>query len=369
MTLNSYWLQFIWVFFVALVSNYFFHKETSKINGIASEKWTWVQAGFLALPYVYWTAIRSTAFGDTVAYRNNVLNAPSTLADLPEYINGLTKDKGYYIFVAIFKCIFGEHVEVFFFIIAAIQMYAIVRLYRKYSNDYWLSMFIFIAITDYVSWMHNGVRQFLAATLIYLGTDWIIEKKYIRVLLLILFASLFHQSALLMIPFLLVITGRAWNVRTIIAIVVCALVVVYIARFTNFLDSVLETTQYTNVVSDWIEFKDDGANPIRALVYAIPAIIAVVGFRWVWNTTDPMINMCVNASILVAGLYLVAMFTSGIYIGRIPIYLSLYSNGILIPWEINMLFEEESAGFIKGLAVVLYSIFYYYQMHFTWGII
>lgn len=45
-------------------------------------------------------------------------------------------------------------------------------------------------------------------------------------------------------------------------------------------------------------------------------------------------------SIVSAGIYLVSMFTSGIYIGRLPIYCSLYSY-VLLPWEIKHLFNEK----------------------------
>lgn len=46
-------------------------------------------------------------------------------------------------------------------------------------------------------------------------------------------------------------------------------------------------------------------------------------------------------SIVSASIYLVSMFTSGIFIGRLPIYCSLYSY-VLLPWEIKHLFNEKT---------------------------
>ena len=44
----------------------------------------------------------------------------------------------------------------FFIIVAIFQMICVVWLFRKYSSDYWLSMFMFVISTDYLSWMFNN---------------------------------------------------------------------------------------------------------------------------------------------------------------------------------------------------------------------
>ena len=128
-------------------------------------------------------------------------------------------------------------------------------------------------------------------------------------------------------------------------------------------------TQYTNVVSDWQSWNDDGTNPVRVLLYAIPTILSLVGLKWIRREDDPVINMAVNASIISTGLYIISMGTSGIFMGRLPIYVSLYSSGILLPWEIKKMFTKESAVLIHLVAILLYIVYYYYQMHFAWGLI
>ena len=77
---------------------------------------------------------------------------------------------------------------------------------------------------------------------------------------------------------------------------------------------------------------------------------------------DQLINLCTNFSLVTAGLYLVSMFTSGIFLGRLPIYTSLYSY-ILLPWEIENLFIRESKRLMYVAMIVGYLGFYYYQMH------
>ena len=63
-------------------------------------------------------------------------------------------------------------------------------------------------------------------------------------------------------------------------------------------------------------------------------------------------------SIISTGLYVVSMFTSGIFIGRLPIYFSLY-NYILLPWEIENLFTERSKKLVYIGLIGFYLLFYY----------
>ena len=189
------------------------------------------------------------------------------------------------------------------------------------------------------------------------------------VILLILLASTMHQSALLMIPIILIIQGKAWNKKTILLILASVIALIFVDQFTDVLDSILADTQYTNVVSDWQSWDDDGTNPLRVLVYSVPTILSLLGIKWIRKENDPVINLAVNASIISTALYIISLGTSGIFIGRLPIYTSLYATGILLPWEIDHIFTENSARLMKILAIVLYSLFFWYQMHMSWGIL
>ena len=207
----------------------------------------------------------------------------------------------------------------------------------------------------------------MAVTIIFAATSLMLRKKYVPLFLVILFASLFHQSALLMIPIVLIAQGKAWNTRTLLFIAAAVVAVLFVDRFTDFLDTALEETQYANVVSDYTSWNDDGTNPIRVLVYSVPAILAFIGRKRIKYEDNQLINLCANFSLITAGLYLVSMVTSGIFLGRIPIYTSLYSY-ILLPWEIESLFTRESRVLMYVAMIAGYLGFYYYQMHITWGL-
>ena len=92
---------------------------------------------------------------------------------------------------------------------------------------------------------------------------------------------------------------------------------------------------------------------------------AVLKCGYIQAEDDPVINFCTNMSIISTGIYIISMFTSGIFIGRLPIYASLY-NYILLPWEIDHMFTKESKRLIMIVMVAAYLVFYWYQIEVVW---
>ena len=311
-----------------------------------------------ALPLVYFAWTRDLSIGDSTNYMRTMNMMPSTVEGLTEYLSSYPKDPGFSILLWILKVLHLSW-RGMFLVIAIIQICPLIYVYRKYSSNYYLSMLLFVISTDYISWMQNGIRQFIAVTIIFAATGWILQKKYIRTILVILFASSFHQSALLMIPMIFLVQGEALNFRMTGVFILFFLAIIFVAGFTNLLDNILQDTQYSNMVTYYTEgafIDDDGTNPLRVLVYSVPLILALfIRFRGC-HTMPPVINLSVNMAILCVGFYLISMVTSGIFIGRVPIYFSLY-NYILIPWEIRTLFVKSQRWGITGLMVVLYLVF------------
>lgn len=369
MTLTNYWWLLIWLFVGGLFLINYFPKQQEIVLGKRKECWSVPGAVILVLPYIIWAGFRIDNFGDTGAYRTSFSKAPSQLGQLFEYISTISKDKGFSVLTVLLKCFLGNSDVVYFLTIASIQMLILAFVYRKYSYDYWMSIFFFVASTDYMSWLHNGIRQFLAIAIIMAGIGFLLEKKYVQTICIILFASTFHASALLMIPAIFIVQGKAWNKKTVLCIIVSVCTLFFVGQFTSILDSLLSNTQYSNMVTDWQEWNDDGTNPLRVLVYSIPMILSIVGYRQIKRVDDPVINTMVNFSIFTASVAIISMATSGVFIGRVISYGSVFSQGILLPWEIKNLFTKNSSRLIVIIAITMYVIFFYYQMHVTWGLV
>lgn len=365
--INQYILILIWVGVMALIAHQLRLKKMVMVSGKWEARFPWLLAFITFFPII-WMAANRGMIGDTPVYADAFASMPESFSLIPEYMKDISKDPGFYCFAAIIKTIIGNNKVLYFFILAAIQGVILVSVYRKYSEDFFMSVFLFLASTDYISWMFNGVRQFMAAVFIFAAAGLMIRRKLVPAILVILFASLFHQSALIMIPIVIVVQGRAWNARTLVFLALTVLAILYVDRFTTLLDDALAYTQYENVVSEYTAWHDDGTNPLRVAVYSVPALISFFGREQIKYENDPLINLCTNMSIATAGLYLISMVTSGIFLGRLPIYCSLF-NYILLPWEIRHLFTRQSGRLIYVVMIFSYLFLYYYQMHNIFGIL
>ena len=208
----------------------------------------------------------------TYAYRSVFREAPSKIAALPLYLEGIKKDKGFSVLIVIIKALIGNSPILFFMFIATVQMLCMAFIYRKYSENYWMSIFVFVAGTDYMSWCHNGIRQFLAIAIIMAGFPLLLKRKYIPLIAIILLGATFHASALLMIPIIFIVQGKAWNKKSVLCILGCILILIFVNQFTDGMNNILSNTQYSNMVADWKEWEDNGTNPIRVFVYSLSLI-------------------------------------------------------------------------------------------------
>lgn len=362
----EYILGLVWILMASVLGQSKGMYRRERVLGREERRIRWIYALMITLPILALAGMRNIYFGDTPMYIRSFQAIPSSLRGKWDYaMISNTKDHGFYLLNAVLSIFIGRHARVYLIILVLIQGFCLMKTYRKYSVDYWFSIFVFVASTDIYSWMYNGIRQFMAVTIIFAASDWIFGRKYFRAILAILFASLFHRSALLMIPVIFIVQGKPWNWKTLFVIFGAVLVMNFSGLFTDVLDTALENTQYRNVVGDWQSGGDDGTNPIRVLVYSVPTILSLFCRRKIQSSGDRVIQICCNMSIISTALYLVSMVTSGIFMGRLPIYCSLYATGILLPWELKYVFGKP----VRLAAIVCFVLYFYIQMRMAWGVI
>lgn len=365
MTLTNYWLPLLWLFLGSAIFNSI-PKHREQLNGKLVERWNFWPAVLLVLPYIIWAGFRGN-IADTRLYRIGFENATPDLSAIPGlFTNPDLKDPGYEAFVIIIRCLIGKNSDLFFLIIALIQGLCIALTFRKYSTDYWTCIFLFVASTDYMSWMMNGMRQFIAVTIIFACFGWLLQRKYVHLIVMLLLVSTLHESALLMIPIVFIVQGKAWNRKMILMLCATMILVAFIDRFTPILNDLLQNTNYDTALSETVLSQDNGTNVLRVLVYSMPALLSLFGLKYVRAANDPVINLSVNCSVVTMALYLVSMVTSGIYIGRLPIYTTLHGY-IAVPWLINNIFERRSARLVMNVMMLLFCGFYCYQMFIAWN--
>ena len=291
---------------------------------------------------------------DTYLYLQNYRALPNKLTE--GFREAFSSKGPAFIMLGIFvKTVFGSNPTIYRLVLALIHAIPVITVFRRYSDDYLFSIFLFLCQGIHLAWMMNGIRQFVAVTMIFAATPWLIEKKYVNVILVILAASAFHRTALFMLLVVFVVQGKAWNRRTLIFIALTIVATLVFSRNGGMFDSILDLAGYSIHAAK--EFGDDGANPVRVLITMVPLILAYISRDILEEANDGMLNICVNMCVISTGTMLVATVTSGIMVGRMDIYTSLYSM-ILLPYLIDAYFSENNKAVVKSIAAILYFILF-----------
>jgi len=365
--MSRYILVFAWLALMAAVAKKAHVTKTELVNGEKTIRYRWLFAIIAFFPIILMATFRPWNFTDTMAYRLTFQRMPESFSQLTSYLGSVKKDVGFYFTASVLKIIVTHDPRVYFFILAAFQGLAVVYLYRNYSSSFFLSLFLFVGSADYVLWMFNGVRQFMAVTIALYATPFILKKRYIPAAAIILLASTFHRSALLMLPMIFIVQGDVWNKKTLLFILAIIAAILFLDQFTSFLDDSLAETQYANVISDTETFGYKGTSFLRVAVYSVPAVLSFFFRKRINEEGTAIIKVSANMSVISAGLYIFSMFTSGIFMGRLPIYCSLYGY-ILLPWIIGNCFKKKDKFLICSVMVLLYLAYYYTEVSLHYGL-
>lgn len=353
---------FVWLAGWLVLSNMANFTVIENVNGKNVRCWG-IAAAFLVFLPIFWIACMGRARSDTWLYISSFEAFTSNFGELVENLKNAESGQAFDILQFVIKKIFGNNVTAYRVILALIHTVPVVLIFRKYSESYLMSIFLFVASAIHVSWMMNGIRQFVSTVIIFAATPLLLKRRYYAVIAVILFASMFHVTALLMLPIVFIVQGKAWNEKTVFYIVVSLIAMYVFDKYTGVMDFMLQGTEFEGAVENWQAIGDDGVNPIRVFINAIPMLLAFLGRNYIKYENDNMLNICVNMSVITTGLYLVAMVTSGIMVGRLPIYTSLY-NLILLPNLIPKMFTESSERMVRILMIGFYMLYYMIEVGF-----
>ena len=313
---------------------------------------------------IFFAGMRSYV-ADTSAYINIFNQYPLFSAAHDVIFDSSAREPGFRVFSILIKTYISQDYQVWLFIIATISGICIMYPLYKYSSNFGVSAFLFMASCQF-TWMFNGMRQFLVASILFACTPFILEKKPIPYIIIVLILSTFHKSSLIMIPAYFIVDSEPWSKRSMLFIACTILAMMFTSQFTGLLDTVVENSDYATSIG---EFKgnDDGTSPIRILVESIPIVIAFIYRDRIKEKLTPIVKISINMSLISSGVYIISKIAkSGVLLGRLPIYFSLY-NLLLLPWLINNTFEKNERRLINFFMIICYLGFFYYQMKIAWN--
>ncbi|MFB6649366.1 EpsG family protein [Bacillus toyonensis] len=343
------WMNLAIVFMLAFFARYFAIPVTNSLTLIKPNRLLIIMA---ALSLVLVAGLRNN-IGDTYFY----MHAYNVTEFNWEYIQN-NKDMGFNIFQMILKG-YTDNPQAMVFITALITNLLIVVTLYKYSRLIEISLYVYITSGMYLVSM-NGIRQYLAAAIVFAATKYIFDGNWKMYVLIVLLASTFHQSALVLIPVYFLIRRRAWSGITFILLFLAVLIVIGFNQFTEVLFKAIEDTQY----SQYKEFHEGGANILRVVVDSTPLILAYIGrdrLREIFPKCDVIVNMALLGTVFMF------ISTQNWIFARFSIYFGLYQL-ILIAWVIK-LFTKKDRKLIYYSILLCYFIYFVYEHIITLGVI
>lgn len=359
-----YWSMIVWISAWGILSS-LYNKKNNINNRIESEKITFMWAFIIFSVIIFFVGLRS-GIADTSTYIDIFKSYPTEYNDIKaNFFNENDRDLGFKLISMLIKVFISKDFHVWLFIIATISGLATMIPLQKYSCDFKVSILIFILSCKF-TWLLNGMRQYLAASIIFMCTPLILKKKTNIYILIILLLSTIHKTALIMIPAYFIVKEKAFSKKTYIFTIIILIIILLGDKFTEILNIFIEDTSYGEAINN-LSITDDGPNFLRIIAESVPTIIAFMYRDKIKEIATPIIHLSINMSLITTGLYIVSKVArSGIMLGRLPIYFSLY-NLILLPWLIHNLFNKKEKRLVMYIMLVSYFIYFYVEMYMAWG--
>lgn len=331
-------------------------KDTSigTIDGTSTDDYKSIGLLFALLSFLllaYFVGMRSWIF-DTYDYQYTYENNFTTdFGQIRSIIDSDAKGKGFEILLVLFKCFSsGADFNAWFTFISIIQCSALAVFFYKYSVNYLFSVYLFF-FTSCFLWLVNGMRQFLAVTLVLFFYDWILNRKLFPFIVLVLIVSTIHSSAIFWIPVYFIINSKPWSLKFLSLSIFLTVSLFFVSQ-----SSFLQETEYA-----YIRNNDVGVNPFRVLVMSVPAIIAFIYRKKIDIIDSKFYNQMVNLSVICSECFIVGMVTN-VFVSRIAVYFQIFIY-ILLPWLIYEVVDKKYYKLILILCVVCFFAYFYYDMY------
>ncbi len=229
----------------------------------------------------------------------------------------------------------GNVTYVFLFFAFAVSICDVLTLFKHTINAQ-LSVFLYIATMQYFL-AFNGIRQSMAASVMFAALPLLINKKWFKYLLVVLCMYFVHNSVILIVPFAIVanMNPRRRLTKWIFIISFCI-----IFLFPNFVDSLFSFLTPENYQHFLDNENDDGVNILRVLVALIPVAISWIFYDSLYEQAENkrLFELLVNFSTI--NLMILVLALRSTVMARFTFYTGIY-NVLLIPYFIGIFKERE----------------------------
>ena len=246
-------------------------------------------------------------------------------------------------------------------ITALIACIPVVYIIYKYAYPYEMGIFLFV-MTGYYTFSMNGIRQYAAAGILMLGAKYLFSEKkfdFIKYVLIVIAAWLFHASALIMIPLYFIVRRKSWTPFTTFLLIGTVGATLLFDTFLPQFLGMLEDTAYSNYAENgWFtEGTETGSNIIRVVVLVVPLVLSYISKEKMEFIHGRKWDILVNISVINLAFYILSLYNW--IFARFAIYTSVYAI-IMTAWVIEEGFDESTSKTLKTFCVPLYIIYFWF---------
>lgn len=224
---------------------------------------------------------------------------------------------------------------------------------KDYTDNYWFALLLFMGLMFFFTFTY--LRQMLGVGVSIFALRFIYERKLFKFLLVVLIATLFHNSALILLP-LYFIPLRKLTPSLIICIMILCLVIGLTSIPTTLFDTYGDVAQMEERAAGYVE--DSGAFRFEYLLEVVFFLILIF-IRYDDIEDDPKSISFLNMSFVFCAILL--LFIRSLNGGRLAWY---YIIGLIV--TLTTLYGKRIDK--SNVLIICVSLFLYLRILFAWNI-
>jgi transmembrane protein EpsG len=230
--------------------------------------------------------------------------------------NFFYEERGFVLFSR-FIGLFTSNAIYLMLITSIIIVFFFLKEFKNDSEQLWLSVLLFVNIGAYYT-SFNIMRHILAAAIVFAGSKYLYNRKFYKYLLIIIIATMFHATAILMLPFYFILNMKCNKLNF-------SIITLGTIFLTTFLDKIMSFVfmfvfkRYANY-----SYGMTGLN-LTSVVVPISILIFIILHKKCFNINNTKNRIWINATI-----YYVVFSVLGLKIQMIQRFAEYFAPYVLL---------------------------------------
>ena len=296
-------------------------------------------------------------YNDTWTYRDVYTYIAKPFPEAWDTIPTELGENPAFFFVMSFLKTYNVEVHLFLFFFFFWTTLFFMKFIKKYTSNFTLTIYFFITMGSYLFNM-AAIKQCMATAICLVAIPCAMEKKWIRYILLVSVASLFHPYALLylIVPLMDFKPWGKWSY------VLLAIIIMGGYLFQPMLGTIIDITTAIGENYTTEALSGEGINILRLIAVWSPVVLSFLYRDTLFRDCTREDRIFVNLTMVYAGILFVGLFGTALYFGRLSNYFSMMPV-ISVPWMLTKIKKAhpKDGSVITAFAVVAYFAFFYFS--------